>query len=66
MSGIDLKGLSLTDSTARPDAGGTQGRKIQVLANAFAISAFSNKPKSIRYHYDVVIQQVEDTGNGTL
>ena len=64
MSALGLEGLKLTDSTARPDAGGTLGKKMMVKANVFAVSSFSGKHKAIRYHYDVVMQQVEDTGNG--
>ncbi|KAF9409905.1 Eukaryotic translation initiation factor 2C [Podila epigama] len=44
--------ISLTDNARRPDAGGTQGRPLQVKANFFAIKQL---PVDTVWHYDVAI-----------
>jgi hypothetical protein len=66
MEAMALQGLKLTDSTARPDKGGTIGRKIPVLANCFKVTTYSGRLQAIRYHYDVTIQQVEEDANGRM
>lgn len=64
MADLDLQGLRLTDTTPRPDGGGKMGKPIPVIANCFSVTSYSGRVQATRYHYDVTIQQVEETSPG--
>jgi hypothetical protein len=64
MEAMSLQGLKLTDTTARPDKGGTKGRAIQVKTNCFQVTQYGNGVKAVRYHYDTTIVPVEENTPG--
>ncbi|PWN48211.1 Piwi-domain-containing protein [Violaceomyces palustris] len=56
-----IKSATLINVAARPDAGGTSGRPINLVTNTYSL-VLQTRGDGYIYHYDIKISAVEETG----